>query len=695
METKIESRVYRVEAFIIPKANSAKNLDSNINEIDDVKADKLKLQTSQIIEQLDAEENQTEGNKSNNAENVSQEEIDTELLESSANLNISDSPKKESINSFNEYQEAPDFETLIKSPELIESYSNQKNEDEIKSPSIDENIIFSSLKKCLVDFMQEEEQKEKIQTQSFVTEKDEEENNVDFAGSFKELIIKEIEQKIILGNGNEKKIEANEIEEKKPDETNTKKFTDFRKPFPKIDELIYDEPFVGILNRNPKSSKQTLDQKTVQPESIQLLSKIKYQDNNRLISKPPKRCSSLKSIDEGVEIVDTNFDEICYHGHKNGCTVAVQRPEDVSQEIFKDNWLQRLEVLRQREALLRDKEIALQSRERLLFKKEKELRILERMVKDKMKQAELYLKRCKNSQNIENVFDEKNIDSKSSEGSGVSKTGFILSVANADKRVPFAGESFWLRAPELKYDLPKENLKNPPSRNSFPTLPSDVKYGIKLSAYSSIRCKPKPKISYDDLDSTLSADVGDASFVVTSKKFDPVIFKKPAAFSRSASERRPKIEHKNVITKEKCPKHDYPPVEFEESKILRKVSENILVSQDKDTKFQNYGIIDNNVKNLQPNLVRSDEEDKKYGYLNLEVAAKTKRKSVKGLKNRPISWSAETDNWLQKKREAYNSANKKPVHNCDKENLELNSEAAKFKRMKKKSGKVKKFSIFR
>ncbi|XP_051175453.1 DNA ligase 1-like [Leptopilina boulardi] len=743
-------RIYRAEAFITLKTNGIQNSDPDINAIDDVKfANKLKSHTTKTEEEEEEEEENQQDekfiNKSLNIENISLNSLDTKTHESTESFNTSDSSKKASINSFNEYQEEPDFETLIKSPELLESYSTQLDINDTSSPIIG---TFSGIKKCLVDFMEEE--KMKVRKESYTSEIDAE--DIVFNESFQQITeIKslflfnesEVNEKIVETSQVPQNVEANEeieeknknqvqeenkekeqniikeyrgeenegkeekeeikirdevIQEKTENQENklefkkeileinenfkTPKVFDFHKPISKLDQPIYDEPFIGNLHKNTKNTKKSnYDHSTLPNMKI-----------HRFSTKQPRRCNSLKSIDEGVELIDPNFDDICYHGNKNGCTVAVQKPEDVSQEVFKDNWMQRLESLRQKEALLKDKEIALQSRERLLFKKEKELRILERMVKDKMKQAELYLKRCKNSQSLENVFDEKFIDTKSSSGSAASRVGQVLNVPNnSGKRVPFMGENFWLQAPELKYELSKENLKSlPPSRASYATLPSDVKYGSKFSAYSSFRCRPKPRISYDDLDSTLSADIGDSSLIVTSRKFDPIVCRKPAAFTRSASERRPKIESNKIISKEQYFMDDNG--EFEEDKIFRKVSDNIFASQDKETKFLNYGVIDdgNSAKSIDRNYAKSEDDEKKS--LNLD---KAKNKNTKGLKTRPVSWSAETDDWLQRKREAFNLTHKKCVNNCDKENHELKPKTSNYSTVKKKSWKGKKFSIFR
>ncbi|XP_043461088.1 DNA ligase 1-like [Leptopilina heterotoma] len=704
-------RIYRAEAFITLKISSNQNSDSDINAIDDVKfANKLKSHLTKTEDENQEENQQDEKfiNKSVNIENVSLSPSNIKTHESIESINTSDSSKKASINSFNEYQEEPDFETLIKSPELLESYSTQLDTNNTSSPI---NGNFSGIKKCLVDFIEEE--KIKVQNESYTLEIDDENESLQEIDSIFlfdecEKVKNEIErkeeeekndekeenvQKSQEGKENLKEEEREESKEEKIQETEEIKSENI--PESKLEfkesslrekfqtqksDQIYDEPFIGNLHKTWKNLKKSTFEHSTLPNM-----KI-----HRFAGKNPRRCSSLKSIDEGVEIIDTNFDDICYHGHKNGCTVAVQKPEDVSQDVFKENWMQRLESLRQKEALLKDKEIALQSRERLLFKKEKELRILERMVKDKMKQAELYLKRCKNSQSLENVFDEKFIDTKSSSGSATSRAGQVLNVPNNNaKRVPFIGENFWLQAPELKYELTKENVKSlPPSRTSYATLPSDMKYG-RFSAYSSFRCRPKPRMSYDDLDSTLSADIGDSSLVVTSRKFDPVVCRKPAAFTRSASERRPKInENKN---EQYFINHDNG--EFEEDKIFRKLSANIFASQFKETKFLNYGVIDEKNKAKNGDQAKSEDDEKKS--LNLDTDSKGKKKNVKGLKTRPVSWSAETDDWLQRKREIFNSTHKKCVNNCDKENHEIKPKTPSYSTLKKKSWKGKKFSIFR
>lgn len=176
------------------------------------------------------------------------------------------------------------------------------------------------------------------------------------------------------------------------------------------------------------------------------------------------------------------------------------------------------------------------------------------------------------------------------------------------------------------------------------------------------RVKQKPKIAYDDLDSTLSADVGDSSFGgVTATKFNPNMFKKPVAFRKTITEKKPRNKEPTG--------HG-----FEETKILNKFSQNIMVSQNASTKFQNYGLIDTS----RPKSANDAD------------SAKEKRPE------RPISWNAENDDWLQKKRQQYNmSIRRLPVSN-NKENQQRGQENLEKNVVKpKKEGKMRKFMIFR
>lgn len=401
-----------------------------------------------------------------------------------------------------------------------------------------------------------------------------------------------------------------------------------------------------------------------------------------------KRFNSLMSIDERSEAsLETN--DFCHHGYKNGCTATIPPPEEVSEEIFKDNWLQKIEILRQREALLREKEMNLQSRERELFRREKELRIAERALKDKIKQMneqELQFenimqtlgKRLNTTTRILNdEFKELHEPTKAERLRNSQQLQLKSSVSSCekiDKR-----EEFDKKLKHLTRS--RSHLSKQPSSNV--TSASHT--------YASIKYKERPKMCYDDMNSTLSADPGDSSFVRTSERFNPELYKKPSAFTRSASERWTKQRDKTVV---KLPALAVEkPERIEEEKVFKKFSENICASQDKGTKFQNYGLVDCRPNDVQSKMERNLNKEGTFSYLDLEINDRHSRQKVTNVsKNRPISWNEEENKWLQKKREAFSQASKKSEN---KENLKCNIIAEKSGKTLKKDGKNKLFTIFR
>ncbi|XP_011498168.1 PREDICTED: uncharacterized protein LOC105362426 [Ceratosolen solmsi marchali] len=463
--------------------------------------------------------------------------------------------------------------------------------------------------------------------------------------------------------------------------------TEYTKAFLRIEEPIYDEPFVGALyDIKSKENNNIYDV----PQTRWALGTSKYRRFGIVAPKLPKRSSSLKSITEDIEGFDT-LQEMCGgRGYKNARIPNGQQPEDISEEIFKENWMQRLDALRKLETLLKDKEIALQSRERLLFKKEKELKILERLVKDKMKQAELYAKRYKKSLSSESIINnERNVECRSSNGSkGLSKIEVSTNLPNFPLRV---------NSKAMQINKDEQILKNlPNSRNS---LTSDR----LCNRIGSVR-KPKhrQKIKYDDFDSTLSADNGDASFIITSKIFDPEIFKKPMAFTRSASERRPRIDQQATASRlgslTDKDKHTDGFIDVMDEKTFKKISENILASQDQEAIFLNYGLIDKKSLINKKNVNKGNSLDQKRDtYLNLECTNKSNMTKTAPTE-RPISWSEDTDDWLKKKRQAYNLATKNVMvqNMAEKENFNTYPKMKKsVKNTVKKENSRKKFSLFR
>ncbi|CAD6229878.1 GSCOCG00012142001-RA-CDS [Cotesia congregata] len=494
-----------------------------------------------------------------------------------------------------------------------------------------------------------------------------------------------------------------------------------------IDEPIYKVPYSSSSYEKPGYTKYRERFETAEYVTSKLLPKQNVINNNNkyLLLKPPMRTSSLMSIDERDETPEDCSDELCCHGNKNGCTTTTKRPEAVTEEIFEINWMKRLEQLRAREAVIKDKEVMLYDREKLLFKKEKELRILERLLKDKLNHAELYLKRKSqiidtiNLNDIENKFTKFfKAPSYSSSKSGVStllsSTESLESYQQSDKILTEVSAQTDLKScgsSTTGVNFSENNhMKNPPnSRSSLVTvnigsLQSQAlrlenassnlvsRNTLPISAYSSCRSKRRQKMTYDDLDSTLSADIGDSSLVITSRKFDPEIFKKPYIFTRSSSERHQKIINDKI-----------PECNYENEKTLKRISDSIINSYDKNTKFQNYGLIDLRVADGKKSDNISDNNiNKRYSYLDLEDGKKYKgslrvKKDKKLPKDRPISWNEESNEWLQKKRQAYNLQTAKKMATesfSNKENysshLKLNSNQTL-----KKNSKEKKFSIFR
>ena len=89
------------------------------------------------------------------------------------------------------------------------------------------------------------------------------------------------------------------------------------------------------------------------------------------------------------------------NSNNNNCTVfktrAEQRDNDVNNRKENLTAATRLENIKNREMFLRNREEMLDEREHFLLKRERKITLLERLAKQKMTQANLYLKRCKQS----------------------------------------------------------------------------------------------------------------------------------------------------------------------------------------------------------------------------------------------------------------------------------------------------------
>lgn len=407
-----------------------------------------------------------------------------------------------------------------------------------------------------------------------------------------------------------------------------------------------------------------------------------------------KRVNSLMSIDERSESssnTDSKLSDLCRHGFKNGCTATIPSPEEVSEEIFQENWLRKIEVLRQRETAVAAKEINLQNRERQLFKREKEIRIMERLLQEKKRQVEREQKQQELrsvNRKLQEVGRKLKSESKEYQQKDHSlEQGERTTVVQINEPTKME-KSRNTVLPVNSYERIEELEKKPRNIARMKNHSSKQLSFNKLNSYDNTKFKERPKESNDDLNSTLSADSGNSSFVKTSERFNPEIYKKPYAFTRSASERWDKQQSYKIISQAQIVDVE----KLQEEKILRKLSENINATQDKDTKFQNYGLVGYTLDKVPAVIVRNPERhpanEEKFSYLDL---AMNKKAPDGRRKDRPISWNENANEWLQKKRQAYNLATKESFEN--KENFQCNT-IAKQRTKNSKKAKNKIFTIF-
>ncbi|XP_076649128.1 uncharacterized protein LOC143356940 [Halictus rubicundus] len=464
--------------------------------------------------------------------------------------------------------------------------------------------------------------------------------------------------------------------------------------------------------------------------------KTKYEAsyNTSFASNIFDRVERLTPIDEQNEDAEGKITDLCYHGCRNGCSAVVPTPQEVSEEIFKENWLQKLENIKQKEAELKNREVILCNRERALIKKEEEIRILECQLNDKLKQLDLDLKTnkhirdlmklsCINKHSRESLIDVDSKTLQQEKHKNDVKTDITcvdhLNLCMENIRTHGSNKELSNNIGNISKDLQEKRSSGSSSSSSDHSVSDGKKYkqrptfrssatlkssGSRTVSNNSNKIKRPTKICYEDLDTTLSADIGDSSFVQTSQKFNPELYRKPYAFTRSASERRGKYQSKgssmNLQVKNLTSIWEEfdKPVGMEQDKVLQRVTKNISVSQDKSTKFQNYGLIDNNISTT--NTEHKIENEEKYSYLNLETGSKLclHQRLMKNSKdNRPVSWNEETNEWLQKKRKAYMTTKKIPTKDTeDKENHKCNTKSDRTDKVLKKNDiKSKILTIFR
>ncbi|XP_024886851.1 DNA ligase 1-like isoform X2 [Temnothorax curvispinosus] len=234
-----------------------------------------------------------------------------------------------------------------------------------------------------------------------------------------------------------------------------------------------------------------------------------------------------------------------------------------------------------------------------------------------------------------------------------------------------------------------------PMRSNSSSRKSSVS---RTHSYASVRYRERPRMNYDDLNSTLSAASQDSPKLRTSQWFDPALYQKPHVFQRSASERHPR--HKdttgNTMGKlQKVVEERLDPV-IEEEKIFRKVSDNICALQKNEAGFQNYGLVDRIPSIPSSKTERScDNENRLSSYLDLEIGSKrhSRQNLSSASKDRPVSWTSETNEELQKKRQAYDSMTKQSAET--KQSTENKENVACHTTNKIQKKKSKKFFLFR
>ncbi|CAH1391750.1 unnamed protein product [Nezara viridula] len=124
---------------------------------------------------------------------------------------------------------------------------------------------------------------------------------------------------------------------------------------------------------------------TSDPHSVNKPSQIKYRERSE------EKIRELKKLSNGISNI----------------SLSQRNPEEISEALFKERWLNRLENLRERESKLREREEILTLKEESLNNKEKYLSLLEKRTKERMTQAQLYLNRKKGklSGSIEDMSD--------------------------------------------------------------------------------------------------------------------------------------------------------------------------------------------------------------------------------------------------------------------------------------------------
>lgn len=182
---------------------------------------------------------------------------------------------------------------------------------------------------------------------------------------------------------------------------------------------------------------------------------------------------------------------------------ADREPEKVSKDTFQNEWLARLQSLRDREAALRNRELLLEEKEHALSRREHRVALMERTVRDKMVLAEVYLKRSRENrsgppcQPRKNQHQEcKSVDESFSADAGdtsVMPTSALLDPSQVSKPLNFTSrhETFPVPLDRRVHFDDRVEMANKPIVSSKPSF---VKVAEAIrSNKAEIGCQPKPR----------------------------------------------------------------------------------------------------------------------------------------------------------------------------------------------------------
>ncbi|KAJ9575834.1 hypothetical protein L9F63_007292 [Diploptera punctata] len=120
------------------------------------------------------------------------------------------------------------------------------------------------------------------------------------------------------------------------------------------------------------------------------------------ISSHTKEISNDKQMNDILSMKQSLNDLHISDENKHLFPTVRESSKNLSNEKSRDLWLNRIQILKQREASLRLKEFEIDERERALAKKEKQVALLDRLSKEKITRADIYLRQCREVRSVAN-----------------------------------------------------------------------------------------------------------------------------------------------------------------------------------------------------------------------------------------------------------------------------------------------------